>query len=277
MSGADDRRALELAYGYPYPRHDRAVRFGPADGGYRAVRLAGIAESGTFRPDGYRRAVATWEVVIADVAVEERLPDRVAVIATGSNASPEQLARKWTGLLDDRPVIVAPVDVAGATSVYSAHVARYGAIPATLHPTQGVTSRLHLLFVPASEMALLDASESLGQNYVLAALDDLVAVTQAGPVAAPLGYVSLRGAVLDEGRPVALAAGRPEGHDGPVRDEREMLDWVRRLVGDRRDLDAFVLALGRDETFRRQVVARLAERGSVWDLPDAAIVAGGPA
>ena len=63
------------------------------------------------------------------------LTGRIPVIACGSNRAPEQLARKFQDWPLPLRIPVLCAKLAGFDVVYSAHFTRYGAVPATLHPS----------------------------------------------------------------------------------------------------------------------------------------------
>ena len=69
------------------------------------------------------------------------------ILAAGSNASPQQLLRKF-GDAQGLAIPVVHGQIGGYSSVYSAHLTRYGALPATLFSDSEAVTRLHCLFVP---------------------------------------------------------------------------------------------------------------------------------
>jgi hypothetical protein len=91
----------------------------------------------------------------------------VGVVAYGSNASPVVLRRKL-GERAAAAVLATPVVLADTDVVFSAHVSRHGAIPATIVPWPGAEVDAWLLAVPAGAIDALDATEP---NYVREDLD----------------------------------------------------------------------------------------------------------
>ena len=73
---------------------------------------------------------------LAESAAPPDVSGRRPVLALGSNQSPAQLIRKYEGL-GLGPIPVVRARLADFDVVYSAHVARYGSIPATLRPCPG--------------------------------------------------------------------------------------------------------------------------------------------
>lgn len=260
------------ALAYPYPREDRPVLFEPREGSHRRVRLAGIGAAGEGTL--HRRPVSLHDLELTGAGGATVLRDRVAVVASGSNASVAQLARKWTGQAEADTILVAPARLAGVASVYSAHITAYGAVPATVHPAEGVVGLLHLMFVSRQGMELLDASESIGVNYLLAEIP-ATAETEGGEVVRPLAYVSRRGALIQDDAVIALAACAHEGAAPRALSEPEMLDAVRRRLGFEDALGPFVTRLVEDAEYRAKATAALARGACRWELNPEMIVAGG--
>ncbi len=154
----------------------------------------------------------------------------VGVVAYGSNASPIVLARKL-GERAAAAVLATPVVLADTDVVFSAHVSRHGAIPATIVPWPGAEVDAWLLAVPADAIDALDATEP---NYVR---EDLA-------------YVSRHGPLRVGGRPVALAEVPARGRTLPALTEEEMLEQVRERLASNITPDLFVLAQIADASIR---------------------------
>ncbi|MFI7615328.1 hypothetical protein ACIBP6_29275 [Nonomuraea terrae] len=87
------------------------------------------------------------------------MPDRHPVIAVGSNASPSQMRRKFVGHAI-RPVVpMTLADVAGVAPGVSAHVSRWGYVPAAPVQAPGQVARLFVLWLDERELATLDVTE----------------------------------------------------------------------------------------------------------------------
>jgi hypothetical protein len=165
---------------------------------------------------------------------------RRALLAYGANASPEALTRKLAHL-GPRPIPVLRVALSGWDVVYSAHVTRYGAVPAAVVASPGTVASVHLVFPDDEQLAALASTE--GQNYRLEQLVDFTAELEIGgegPVEID-AFVSVHGPVLLDGAPVALAA-------IPARDRAfaelttpEMIDRVRAALHPEMSLREFVL------------------------------------
>ena len=157
------------------------------------------------------------------------------VLAYGSNASPVVLRRKLGGRAA-AAVLAAPVVLADTDVVYSAHVSRHGAIPATIVSSPGTQVDAWLLAVPASAIDVLDATEP---NYVRERAGHAHSV-----------YLSRHGPLRVGGRPLALADVPARGRILPALTEAELLEQVRLRLASNDAPDRFVLAQIADERVR---------------------------
>ena len=165
---------------------------------------------------------------------------RRALLAYGANASPEALTRKLAHL-PPRPVAVLRVALHGWDVVYSAHVTRYGAVPAAVVPSPGTVANVHLVFPDDEQLAALAATE--GRNYRLEQLADFTAdleIGGGGPAEID-AFVSVHGPLLLDGSPVALAAIPACGRAFPQLTTPEMIDRVRGTIHPELSLTEFVL------------------------------------
>ncbi|TMR33397.1 hypothetical protein ETD85_20075 [Nonomuraea zeae] len=160
----------------------------------------------------------------------------------GSNAAPSQLRRKF---LDHgvRPVVpMTLADAPGIAPGVSAHVSRWGYVPAAPLETPGETSTLYALWLDERQLAALDLTEP---NYRRKPLEHPVII--GGERLAPaFAYEGRHGLLADAaGRPLRL---------GPQRALiQSLLDdspALRHLCGD--TPDAFVGNVG-DESVRAAV------------------------
>lgn len=164
--------------------------------------------------------------------------ERTAMLAYGSNAAPEVLARKLA--LSDQPVLVLPAWLEGFDVVYSAHISPYGAVPATLQRSPGTRVRIHVVYMTEAQVGLVAATEP---NYESARLDGAVCRLDDGEtIASPAAYLSHHGCLLDAGAEVALAAVEAVGRRFAPRGEAEVLERLRALFCPDEELETFVLA-----------------------------------
>lgn len=155
---------------------------------------------------------------------------RTAVLAHGSNRSPDQLARKFMdpayGGDTAVPVVYGWLD--GYDVVYAAHVARYGAVTSTLYHAPSVRSRVAVTWLAREQLAYMHETERM--NYSYGRLPAGAFRPEAGPAPASLyAYIGNHGPFLADGRPTGLAAVEAEGRPWPARRQDEMQDFLARL------------------------------------------------
>ena len=221
---------------------------------------------GVPSPLDYPFEVATTPFVVRADGVSaggEAAPgrDTVAIVASGSNASPARLLEKLGGHLDGRAIGGGPCVVDGWTSVYSAHFTAYGALPATLDRDPGARAELVCLHLPATLLSVLHRSEALGRNYGFYRLDGgVVRNATGGVVETPHAYLSLHGVLRLDGGPRRLAAFAVDGSVHPAASERTVMASVCHLLDPELGLDEFVARLVEDGAFRAAKTAELRSR-----------------
>lgn len=188
--------------------------------------------------------------------VEVDREERVPMLAYGSNAAPEVLARKLA--LSDQPVLVVPAWLDGFDVVYSAHISPYGAIPATLQRCPGAEVRVHLVYMTEAQVGLVSATEP---NYESATIAGALCRPDEGdPVFDPAAYLSRHGCLLVDGTEVALAAVEARGRAFPQLTEAEAIEHVRRTTAPDTDGESFVLANVTDPALSQARSAQLPRR-----------------
>jgi hypothetical protein len=181
---------------------------------------------------------------------------RVPLLAYGSNAAPEVLARKLA--LSDEPALVVPISLHDYDVVYSAHISPYGAIPATLAPSPGTVARASLAYLTPDQLSLVSATEP---NYELASAVGLECRLDDGEAVAELRvYLSRRGALLLGGEELSLAAVKAEGRRFEPVSEAEVLERARALVCPEESLDAFILGCVTDPALAKARTEALPRR-----------------
>lgn len=243
---------LARATGYPYPAPDWSFLF---DAGHvRRYHTIG------------RDPLADSEVLVdgRPVPVSERaghtspLAARIAVLAYGSNRSPIQLYTKFAGLGAAAVFPVVQCWLSDWDVVYGSHFARYGAIPAVLHPRPGVRVRISVMWLDDRQLARMHGTELSAVGYGFARLDAPVHIADNGrSVAAPHAYLCAHGCLGRDGMPVALADVAAEGRDGPVEDEATLLAGVRARLAPDMTLVDFLSDLVSSEARRRARIAQL--------------------
>jgi hypothetical protein len=198
----------------------------------RALAYPYDAPAGSFVQLGDRTLPVPPEEI--DVA------GRRALLAYGANASPEALTRKLAAL-PPAPIPVLRVALSGWDVVYSAHVTRYGAVPAAVVASPGTVASVHLVFPDDEQLAAIAATE--GQNYRLERLVDFTAELEVGGEGPREidAFIGVHGPLLLDGSPVALAAIPASGRVFPSRTTPQMIDRVRAAIHPDLSLREFVL------------------------------------
>lgn len=183
--------------------------------------------------------------------------DRHPVVAAGSNRSPEQLGRKFDGTgLGDIPVSLAELE--GSDCVYSAHVAAYGAMPATLRECPGVRVFTAVTWLDDEQLNRMHETESLGRDYAFEIFTPVNLITRHGlKIDKAHRYRSLHGPFVPEDRPIALADVRAEGRVWPAWTQWRALSHVHRRLKRQTDMETFIHELVRDDIFRSDATAEL--------------------
>lgn len=160
-------------------------------------------------------------------------PARYPLLAIGSNGAPDTLIRKFEFLpaADTRVLVVAgrlhDFDV-GAT----AHVAPYGAFPATLVPSPGTAVSCSLLWVTGPQLMALTWSELSYAFGRLAPVRFEPGDPELGEVDHALVYVSRWGHLTIDGQAVSLEAMPAEHRTGAVWSQERLLEHAAdRLLG----------------------------------------------
>jgi hypothetical protein len=136
----------------------------------------------------------------------DELPDlsaRRPLLAYGSNAAPEALARKLAAE-PETPLPAIRAALADFDAVYSDHLSPYGAVPATLHPSRGTTLTVFIAYPTDQQRRLLSASEP---NYEERRLTGITCRPELGePLREVDAFISRHGPLQRDGSPVALSA-----------------------------------------------------------------------
>jgi hypothetical protein len=170
---------------------------------------------------------------------------RHGLIAIGSNASPGVLAEKLRAAGNDRGALPALTgSLAGHDVVASAHLARYGAMPATVVASPGTSVSATLLLVTDAQFTTLTRGEF---HYAVVRLPGALFTADLGAPAPPavFAYVSRNGALAPSGEPAALAAVPAEG--------RRLRGWTQLELLGRAAVDVLGPAATATELVRRTI------------------------
>lgn len=183
---------------------------------------------------------------------------RTPVLALGANGAPSQLARKFPGRGATIPVTRAMLH--DHAVVYSAHLASYGALPATLAHHPGSIAWVFVTWLDEAQLRRMHASEGVGETYDLARLPDAAVEDELmGRLGDVAGYVSRAGALLHGHQPIRLAEIPTIGCPLPALTQRAALRWVQRRLAPFLDHLGFLRRIAADASFRRATNVALRE------------------
>lgn len=176
---------------------------------------------------------------------------RTPVLAAGSNQSHEQLARKYSVLPGHVEIPIQRGMLHDFDSVYAAHLAGYGSVPSTFHPSPGTRVTTYVLWLDDAQLNRMHETE---RNYTYDRLDNIRVDIPDAPESfdRAFAYTAIVGCVNVDGAPVALAEISAEARTLTAMSQVEMLDHVRARLAPDQDLEAFVRAHIEDEAVRRE-------------------------
>lgn len=196
---------------------------------------------------------------------------RTAVLAVGSNQSPEQLTRKF-GHIADWEIPVQRCALADFDVVYSAHVARYGSVPAMLQASPGSTVTLFVNWLDDDQLSAMHETELSHGNYHYGRIDGVSLSLDNGETLGEVhGYISRRGHIRHGDTGFALARVPAENRRHPACDTAQMLEHVHRRVDPEDSLDEFILRLIAEDGFRREVIETLMHDSVAFGAPYAIV------
>ncbi len=180
-----------------------------------------------------------WRPIDSDV----HQAGRHAVIASGSNASPARLLAKYENapqLLDDT-ISVTRAQLHDFDAVYSAHIARYGAIPATLAHAPGAIADVFITWLTDAQLEHMHESEAVGVNYDYAKLTGIhLLCGHSGGMTQAHAYLSRRGCLNKDGKPIPLAATQTQRRQWSAMTQTEVLEYARAQIAPSEDTDTFI-------------------------------------
>lgn len=154
--------------------------------------------------DSYVLGKDGWRPVNDPADTHEHTQGRHAVIASGSNASPDRLAIKFADhahLLSD-PIPVTQAQLHDFDSVYSAHFSGYGSIPATLAHAPGAMAEVFVTWLTDAQLNRMHETEAVGVNYDFVKLTDIRLLNEyGGGFTQAHAYMSKRGCLNKDGEP----------------------------------------------------------------------------
>jgi hypothetical protein len=259
MLDADPLRQILRAVSYPY--HIPCGPFMLTGAGCLPLNLESYALLKHPRRSDLMPGKGDVQSFLEVMEAGDRLgKDLLPVLAARSNASPEQLGRKLAGNCDFA-IPLLHGHVRGWSSVYSGHVTRYGAVPATLFQDTHATTRLHCLLIPRRLLRIFNESE--GPQYKLQTLPGVSFFTvgletgEQTEIVEPLAYISLRfssglSSGLSFAGPLRLARLHTEGSEFASASEVQALTLLHAMTRQTTSVCQFIHRLVGDGQFRNQ-------------------------
>jgi hypothetical protein len=241
--------ALHRALAYPYRIPATSFEFSPTDGATRALADFRIVQA---RIVSQQHGVTTYDIdAIADGA-PLRLQNVCPVIASGSNASPEQLHRKYHGRTH-APIHTILCEFDNLLPVFSSHFASYGAISACLWRQGGARGHLFVNLLGEAELARMHETESLGIEFNFVQLEFAQGRLNGAPLALDFHYYdSIHGPLLDaHGRPIVLSCFAVTKHGLQTANEEQILTAALRELFPGKARDRAIADIVRSTEVRR--------------------------
>jgi len=200
------------------------------------------------------------------------LSDRVPILAVGSNQSPEQLARKFSGpQWSAIPVIRA--QLADFDTVYSPHITSYGSIPSTLQWAPGAAVTLFVTWLDREQLKRMHETEIGTANYGYGSLTGIKIEPELGPpLESVFVYASRRGAMHHSGSPISVAEIPATGRKWPARTQMQVQAHVRDRLAPEIDLDEFIRDAIDGPEVRRARTEMLERDSQPFNPPDFVII-----
>lgn len=271
---AERARRIELAKSYPFPRPPYSYVLAGGET-LELVHLAGDRlEDAGVRAGGLVLPLGDY-LKRRGLEPPRPMSERVAVLAHGSNASPEHLKRKFEAGAGEATIPVIRAWLEGFDVVFAPHFTRYGAIPSTLEVSAGSSVSIAVTFLDRAELQLMHASELAGVRYLYGRLARVRCVLEAlPPLDQAFVYIARRGSLRFEGHPFALAALACERRRFEAKDSAQALGLARDLIAPGRALDDFILETIEDAAIREARSEVLAGRANGIATPHFEVLEG---
>ena len=181
---------------------------------------------------------------------QPQMKGRTPLLAYGSNAAPKVLARKLGETTHDAPVLGLRATLVDFDVVYSAHISRYGSIPANLRRSQGTKLTAFVLYLNVEQLDLVTATEP---NYEPGALSEIECVLANGESLHEISaYLSRHGCLAIEGSEVALSEVEARARMLPAMRQSEIQEHLRATLAPEQTLEQFVAGNARDPDLAQQ-------------------------
>ena len=198
------------------------------------------------------------------------LNNRQAVLAVGSNRSPEQLVRKF-GKRETIPVTKATLH--GYDVFYSAHIASYGSIPAVLGRSDGTSVDLSVTWLLPHQLERMHETEALGKSYDYGESSSLQLDLGNDRSAKSIGcYLGRNGRANFDGGPIVLKELMASDRKFPSADQKTILTLFYHLNCKNKSFEKWLETIIKDDDFRAQASEKLARSAIKNDLSDFEVI-----
>jgi hypothetical protein len=259
---------IERAKRYPYEIPERSfILFGDRTLTLEDLELDNLLES-RVRVDG--TTITLFDIAVGSDAIAGS-DRRIPVLGYGSNAAPAQLRRKMEGVGHAVAIPVVRATIKDFDVVYSAHIGRYGPIPATIHPSPGTHLSVFLTYLTPPELKRMFVTEHGNYDYV--ELNDVTVEGDSGERLSKVhAYLSKYGALGLVNTPLALEAVRAERRRYRSITEPEALDLVAAAVAPGVPVDKFIVRAATERETRREWIRALESTSIAFDWPSYRVV-----
>ncbi len=241
-----DSDKVRFALSYPFAQAPGSFVF--ADGRAYSLTAFDVEDWPGARILGDRDEMDLMEV-LGPIHYSDLAAPRFPVLAVGSNASPEQLARKYAGTRDVIPTV--RVEVHDHAIAYAGQIAGYGSFPATLHHVPGAKTCAYVNFLTDQQRDLMDATETLGKHYAYTTLEGVdIRLADGTGLEHVSGYVAIQGVLAKDGETLALSTIEQTGPGLAMRTQRQIADYIRGVLAPDLTLEQFVLGQIQDTDLR---------------------------
>ena len=203
---------------------------------------------------------------IIELEDDSFLNNRKAVLAVGSNRSPQQLLRKF-GKNETIPVTKAKLrnyDV-----FYSAHIASYGSIPAVLGRSEGTLVDVSITWLLPHQLQRMNETEALGKSYDYGESSSLQLDLGNDRSAESIGcYLGRNGCANFEGSPIVLKEVNALDRKFVSADQKTILKHFYDLNCESESFEQWLVKIIKDHNFRAQVSKGMASSAIKNDLSD---------
>lgn len=211
-----------------------------------------------------------------DFGIPASTEGRVPVLACGSNAAPDQLMRKFP-MPTEQIVPVTCAKLQDFICVYSAHIAGYGAIPATLFWQPGSETNCHITWLSEKQLQRMHETEAIGVNYRFSRLTGIsLECERTGSMTDIYAYISNFGSLQIDGQPVPIKGLTQDTSFHLSMSQQEVQEKVSQLIFQLTSSTEFITQNIDNPVLRRRRTVKLAQSASNFSYPEEDILLNTP-